>query len=239
MLEDRDDQELAEDDSTQTPLGTDRISSPEDQDSKTVIGQVFTPLKLREEQLPLEALPPTDDPSWPLQQYFDGEINMDVELSQRFKNVPVLTSTKFRTIGAQKEHGVATISAPDDSSWVVFDADKVSHIVQVSFTLSGMLSLRFTLEGLNDLDRARWIALMRREEGGLAFLWGPRRWEHDYVICIKRKYFTNIFAFSPGKFEAAARLTPEATQKWVDWLEKFWQTEPLEENDDLPPILTW
>jgi hypothetical protein len=239
MVDDKDDKAIVEEDPTKITSAGNRIGTPEDQDSKTVIGQVFTPMNLSQEQLPLEALAPTGDPSWPLQQYFDGQINLDVELSQRFKNVPVLTSTKFRTLGDQKEHGVATIAAPDDSSWVVFDADKISHVVRVSFTLSGMLSLQFTLEGLNDLDRARWIALMRREEGGLAFLWGPRRWEHDYFICIKRKYFTNIFAFSPGQFEAAARLTPEATQKWVDWLEKFWQTESVDGNDELPPILTW
>jgi len=101
------------------------------------------------------------------------------------------------------------------------------------------LSLRFTLAGLNDLDRARWVALMRREEGGLAFLWGPQRWEHDYLICIKRKYFTNLFAFSPGKFEAAVRMTPEVTKQLVDWLEGYWQATQPPGDEKILPLITW
>jgi hypothetical protein len=149
-----------------------------------------------------------------------------------------MTSAKFRILGDRKEHGVATLSAQDESAWVVVDVDQVSRVTYLTFTLGAMLSLRFSLEGINDIDRERWVTLMRREEGGLAFLWGPQRWEHDYIICIKRKFFTNLFAFSPGKFEAAVRITPDATEKLVDWLEAFWQTD-IPADDESPPILTW
>jgi hypothetical protein len=207
-------------------------------ESKTVTGSVIPAEDAAAVALPPEAQAPTSDPSWTLQQYFDGEINLDAELSQRFKNVPVMTSAKFRILGDRKEHGVATLSAQDESSWVVVDVDQVSRVTHLTFTLGAMLSLRFSLKGINDIDRERWVTLMRREEGGLAFLWGPQRWEHDYIICIKRKYFTNLFAFSPGRFEAAVRMTPDATEKLVDWLEAFWQTD-MPADDEPPPILTW
>lgn len=213
------------------------IQADSGEDSHALVPQmVGTPVP---SQLPPEAIAPTAAPSWTLQKFFDGEINLDVELSNRFKTVPVMTSIKFRVQGDKKEHGIATISAADDSSWVVLDVDKVSHVVHMAFTLGGMLSLRFTVDGLNDIDRQRWLSLMRREEGGLAFLWGPQRWEHDYAICVKRRYFTNIFAFSPDKFEAAIRLTPDASHQLVNWLEKFWQVAPPQNNDTLPPLLTW
>lgn len=207
-------------------------------ESKPITGSLITPDTSTAIELPPEASAPTSQPSWTLQQYFDGEINLDVELSQRFKNVPVMSSAKFRVMGDRKEHGVATLAAQDESSWVVLDVDQLSRVTQFTFTLAGMISLRFVLDGINDIDRERWVTLMRREEGGLAFLWGPKRWEHDYIICIKRKFFTNLFAFSPGKFEAGVRLTPDSTQKLVDWLEAFWQTD-IPADDEPPPILTW
>ena len=209
---------------------------PEEPESKAMIGQIIKPGP--PSALPLEAIAPKTLPSATLQQFFDGQINLDSELAQRFTNVPVMSTAKFRVLGNRKEHGVATITAQDESSWVVFDVDKVSHVTHIAFTLGGMLSLRFKLEGLNDIDRKRWIALMRRDEGGLAFLWGPQRWEHDYAVCVKRKFFTNIFAFSPGQFEAAIRMTPDVTRQLVNWLEKFWETDAPDINEP-PPILTW
>ena len=59
---------------------------------------------------------------------------------------------------------------------------------------------------------------MQRREGGLAFLWGASRWAEDYVICITRPYFTNLYAFSPANFEAAVRLTQPVLKKLLDWL---------------------
>jgi hypothetical protein len=135
-------------------------------ESKTVTGSLIPAEDAAAVALPPEAQAPTSDPSWTLQQYFDGEINLDAELSQRFKNVPVMTSAKFRILGDRKEHGVATLSAQDESSWVVVDVDQVSRATHLTFTLGAMLSLRFSLEGINDIDRERWVTLMRREEGG-------------------------------------------------------------------------
>jgi hypothetical protein len=108
----------------------------------------------------------------------------------------------------------------------------------MSFTLGSMLTLRFTMNELSELDRTRWLELMQREEGGLAFLWGQTRWSNDYVICIARKYFTNFYAFSPHNFEAAVRLTPGVIKQLLEWLEDIWSSSPP--VDETPPtLLTW
>jgi hypothetical protein len=101
-----------------------------------------------------------------------------------------------------------------------------------------MLTLRFTMRDLSDMDRSRWLRLMRRKEGGLTFLWGPTRWEQDYVICISRKFFTNIYTFSPSGYESSIRLSPEVTAQLLEWLEKYWQTED-EDKQEPPVLLTW
>jgi hypothetical protein len=100
-----------------------------------------------------------------------------------------------------------------------------------------MLTLRFRLDSLSDVDRSRWLELMRREQGGLAFLWGQSRWEHDYVICVVHKHFTNLYAFSNREFEAAIRLTPDVTKQMLDWLDANWK--PGEAGDGTPKLLTW
>jgi hypothetical protein len=66
---------------------------------------------------------------------------------------------------------------------------------------------------------------MQRESGGLAFLWSQARWDHNYVICNVRQYYTNFYAFSPRGFEAAARLTAPVTKKMLDWLAGAWKPE--------------
>lgn len=179
---------------------------------------------------------PDNTPPWTLQQYFNGEIDLAVELSNRFSSTPLMSVIRFRTLGTHTERGVATISTPDGSADVIFDVDAKTKIVQVSFTFGSMLTLRFSLREL--VDRHRWLELMRREEGGMAFLWGPSRWEKDYVICIARRYYSNFYAFSPNGYEAAVRLTPDVTTKLLDWLEGYWKDED-KPSEEPPPMLTW
>lgn len=188
--------------------------------------------------VPPEATVPHDNTPWILQQFFNGEVDLDAELTQRFMHMPVMASVSFRSMGTKSQRGVATLSAQDGSAQVIIDVDSTTHVTQMSYTFGSMLSLRFQLRELSDADRARWVDLMRRPEGGLAFLWGPSRWEHDYLICIVRKYFTNLFAFSPHNFEAGIRMTPSVTRELLDWLEKFWKAaeKPKEEP---PTLLTW
>ncbi len=178
-----------------------------------------------------------DTPPWTLQQFFNGEIDLDVELSKRFVNTPVMSTISFRSLGTKTGRSVATLATQDGAATLVFDVDAVSKEVQLSFTFGSMLTLRFGLDNLSDMDRGRWLELMRREQGGLAFLWGAERWEHDYLICIARKYFTNIYAFSPYNFEAAICMTQDVTQKLLSWLEEFWTSESSDEEP--PKLLTW
>lgn len=179
---------------------------------------------------------PIQDPPWTLQQFFNGEIDLETELLTRFNAMPVMSSIRFRGLGNRSTRGVATLATQDGAAQVIFDADKATGIVQVSFTFASMLTLRFVLRNL--VDRKRWIDLMRRSEGGLAFLWGPTRWEDDYVICAARRYYTNFYAFSPSGYEAAARFTPAVTKQLVDWLEGYW-TDEDNQPDDTTPMLTW
>ena len=178
-------------------------------------------------------------PPWTLEQFFEGEIDLIKELATRFQNMPVMSAIKFRTLGKREERGVATMTVQDGAATVVIDADSRSHVIQVSFTFGSMLTLRFTLDNLTSYNRERWLELMRRKEGGLAFLWGPSRWEDDYLICIARKNFTNLYAFSPSHFDAAIRMTPEVTKQFLDWLEKFWVEDKKEDENQQPPLLTW
>lgn len=180
-----------------------------------------------------------DDTPWTLQQFFNGEIDLVEELSTRFQSVPVLSVIYFRSLGTRTGRSVATLVAQDGSVQVVFDADKTTKVVQMSFTLGSMLTLRFRLDDLGDMDRERWLELMRREHGGMAFLWGPARWESDYLICVSRKYYTNIYAFSPRSYEAAVRLTPDVIRKLLDWLDSIWKVEPNNPDEEPPALLTW
>ncbi|GAB1421103.1 hypothetical protein MASR2M15_12430 [Anaerolineales bacterium] len=174
---------------------------------------------------------------WTLQQFFDGEIDLDAELSKRFPKMPMLSIIKFRTLGTSTGRKVANLSSQDGTAILTIDADMITKSVQMSFTFGSMLTLRFQLYDLNDANRRRWLELMRREQGGLAFLWGPNRWENDYLVCITRKYFSNLYAFSPSGFEAAIRLTPDITVSLLDWLEEVWAA--YFDQEDNPDLLTW
>lgn len=182
--------------------------------------------------------PNNDDAPWTLQQFFNGEIDLDAELAKRFPTMPMMSMVKFRTLGSHSGRRVATLSSQDGSASLTFDGDTATKMIHMSFTLGSMLTLRFTLNELSDLDRSRWLELMKRDEGGLAFLWGQTRWSNDYVICIARKYFTNFYAFSPHNFEAAVRLTPGVIRQLLDWIEDIWSAGPP--ADETPPtLLTW
>jgi hypothetical protein len=202
---------------------------------------------LEGDTLPLEQLQPAGSPAiaitqsgsapWALQQFFNGEIDLERELSTRFPNVPLMSTIRFRSLGAKSRRAAATLATQDGSASLMVEADGTTRVVQFSFSFGSMLTLRFRLDNLSDIDRSRWLELMRREKGGLAFLWGQARWESDYVICIVRKHFTNLYAFSNRDFESAVRLTPDITRQLLDWLEAMWK--PDEPADGQPRLLTW
>ncbi len=178
------------------------------------------------------------DTPWILQQFFKGEIDLEAELGKRFPALPMMSTVKFRTLGTQSGRHVATLSAQDGSTSVMLEADKHSKVVQMSFTVASMLTLRFSLADLSHMDRKHWLELMRRDEGGLAFLWGSQRWARDYLICISRRYYSNLYAFSPSNFEAAIRITPPVMAQLLDWLQDVWQSDAKTEGNP-PDLLTW
>lgn len=176
---------------------------------------------------------------WALQQFFDGEIDLEQELLKRFPAVPAMTTIKFRTLGLNSSRKVATLSTQDGGASLIVDADIETKVVQLSFTFGSMMTLRYVLSDLPANNRERWLELMRREKGGLAFLWNEDRWREDYLICVSREYSTNIFAFSPHNFESAVRITKNVTNELLTWLEDVWVNVPEVKDDDDSPLLTW
>lgn len=191
-----------------------------------------------------DSLPPDEhttaspqQPPWLLQQFFDGDINLEGELGRRFPALPVMSIVRFRGLGQRSGRYVAALSTQDGSATLTIDADVNTRDLQMTFGLGSMLSNRFELYGLSDVHRADWMDLMRRTDGALAFLWSTARWEQDYLICAARKYYTNIYAFSPRQIEAAVRLIPPVAAELLNWLDDIWQAPP--EADASPTLLTW
>lgn len=157
-----------------------------------------------------------------LHRFFLGEIDLDTELGKRFAGPPLLSEIKFRPADWQlAQHGTATMTSQDGSAALTVDGNRETGIVELSFTLGAMLSLRFTLMDLPEADRRRWLDLMRREQG-VAFLWGATRWERDYMIFVVRQYTSRAYSFSPNRFESAICLTSDVLTQFLDWLENFW-----------------
>lgn len=174
---------------------------------------------------------------WELEQYFEGEIDLDRELASRYPNMPLMSLVNFRTLGTRSRRGVALLSTQDNAASLRIEVDQKSRGMHLVFTLSSMLSLRFRMEGQSDKDRAAWLEAMRREQGETTFLWGTARWDSDYIICAARRHFTNVYAFSPDSFEAAARLTSDVSRRVLDWVEQFWRADRAEESDST--AFTW
>lgn len=234
-----------DDDNTTQPLPEDMVvdtdwvkgTPPEVVESTIIKSDVPVSAQLVEDDDEKSLAKPTHNPPWTLQQFFDGEIDLDVELARRFPTMPMMSIIKTRNLGTNTGRKVAELTTQDGAASMIIDADTVSKVIQLSFTFGSMITLKFAMKDLNNGDRDRWLELMRREAGGLAFLWGTKRWASDYAICIARKHFTNLYAFSPNNFEAGVRLTPKITTELLDWLEKIWD-EPEPDNDP-PQLLTW
>lgn len=196
------------------------------------------PTSSKTQPTPALDIPPAP---WTLEQFLNGEIDLDFELNRRFPNMPMMATVQFRALGTKAERRVATLTTQDNSASLLVDVDIASKNTQFSFILGNMLSLRFILDeasGVSDADRQRWLELMKRDGGGLGFLWGASRWGKDYVVCVNRRTYANFFAFSPQRFEAAARLTPPVMKQFLAWLEEAWK--PVAPPADLEaPILTW
>ena len=162
-----------------------------------------------------------------LQQFFTGEIDLDSELSRRFANAPLMSEIRLNPKRPAKlletRRAGALMSTQDNAAQMALDMDIRDGALVASFTLGSMLSFKFDIGVIEPNERRRWLELMRRQSG-IAFLWSSERWQRDYVIWVVRENFARIYAFS-GQYEAAARITPDATHALLDWLEAFWFPE--------------
>lgn len=166
-----------------------------------------------------------------LQQFFTGEIDLDTELAYRFANAPLMSSMSVnpRKINAMTRRASTIFTAQDGSTMLTFDVELYTGRLEATFTANSMLSFRFDLGFIEKAARQRWIDLMRRKSG-IAFLWTKDRWENDYLIFVVREYFTRVYAFSPKRFEAAVRMTPDTVEKMVNWFEAHWLRNETEEE---------
>ncbi|MCB9455563.1 MAG: hypothetical protein H6671_06220 [Anaerolineaceae bacterium] len=179
-------------------------------------------------------------PPWLLQQFYQNEIDLGAELATRFPDSLLLSVGRFRSVGAKTQIGVAKLATPDNMATLLIETDATTHAVQFTFAYSSVYALRFRMDTLSDLDRARWLDLMRRPQGGLAFLWSQSRWADDYIICAVRNGFAHLYAFSRFGYEAAIRLAPDVTKNLLDWLEAYWKpVQPKKSSSEKPPQLDW
>lgn len=158
-----------------------------------------------------------------LMQAFNGDIDLERELASRYPNMPLMTQVHRKMSGAKIRRGSMTIASSDGAASLLVEIDSISRLAQFTFTWGGMVGLRFTPAKLSDMDRQRWLDLMRQPSGEPIYLWGQSRWENDYLIFCTRRHFTSVYAFSQLHTEAAVRLTGDVMAALVDFLERFWK----------------
>jgi len=162
-----------------------------------------------------------------LQQFFAGKIDLDGELMRRYPSAPLLASANYNPApGKRAKRGFAQFKSQDEAAVLNIDLQGIDGTLEADFILRGMLGLRFTLGALPDASRRRFLDLMRRQNG-ITILWAKERWERDYLIFIVRERFARLYAFSPGRFDAAIRLPPPVLDEMTRWLAGFWVTDEL------------
>lgn len=176
-----------------------------------------------------------------LQQFFTGRIDLDVELARRYPSSPLLSSSSFTPEpGKQARHGIAQFVSQDSSASMSIELHGNSGALDISFLLQGMIAVRFTLGATAESHRQRFLELMKRQDG-IAFLWTRQRWESDYLVFVVRENFARMYAFGPGRFDGACRLTPDGLNQLITWLDGFWASgsDMLPAEDVSSGDLSW
>ncbi len=177
-----------------------------------------------------------------LQGFFTGKLDLDVELVRRYPSPPLLSNMTFAPKpGLHRKHGFAQFASQDTSSVMTIEIHSTSGAaLEVSYLLYSMIGVHFTLGEISEASRKRFLELIQRPNG-IAFLWTRERWEHDYIIFVVRDRFARMYAFGPGRVEAACRLTPDGIVQLHTWLTGFWELgdipEPPSPAGD--PPLNW
>ncbi|NDJ34669.1 MAG: hypothetical protein GYB64_08360 [Chloroflexi bacterium] len=205
------------------PAGTGRLN-PQAAETHTRISQQDRQRLMRDlagtgslkRQIKVDKAPVT------IKQFLRGEIELDTELARRFASAPLMTSiARSPRDNRPASHAIAMLTNQDSSAMLTLDIYSDQEVMEATFTLNHMLAQRFYMEHLNGYDKRRWLDLMRRE-AGVAFLWTSRRWEDDYLIFVLRPHYVRMYAFSPKRFEASARLTHPVARQLINWLEARW-----------------
>ncbi len=169
-----------------------------------------------------------------LQGFFAGKIDLDVELIRRYPSPPLLSTMTFAPKpGQTRKHGFAQFASQDTASVMTIEVHGSSGALEVSFLLHSMIGIHFSLGAINEPNRNRFLELIQRPDG-IAFLWTRARWESDYLIFVIRDQFARIYAFGPGRVEAACRLTPDGLAQLRTWLGGFWTSTAAE--PDVPTL---
>jgi hypothetical protein len=160
-----------------------------------------------------------------LNQFFTGKIDLDTELSRRYPSAPLLSSAAFAPApGKRARRGFAQFRSQDEACALNIDLQGIDGALEASFLYGGMIAARFALGPIPDVQRKRFLDLMRRPNG-IAILWTRERWERDYMVFVVRERFARVYAFGQGHFDAACRLPPEALENLLAWLNGFWITD--------------
>jgi hypothetical protein len=208
------------------------------EDDLALIAQVKAARRSEPEVVVPEASPLP--PPWLLQQFYQNEIDLGTELAARFPESLLLSVGRFRSVGAKTQIGVARLATADNMATLLVETDAVTHAIQFTFAYSSVYALRFRMDTLSELDRARWLELMRRPQGGLAFLWSQSRWADDYIISTMRNGFVHLYAFSRFGYEASIQLTPDVARNFLDWLAAYWKPiQPKSPGGEKPSQLDW
>jgi hypothetical protein len=157
-----------------------------------------------------------------LQQFFNSEIDLDRELAARFGAIPLMSQSSFQTTRGRVHHGTAVLASQDGAAGLRIEVDGASRALSFTYTLGSMIGVGFAPPRIGDADRAAFLDTVRAGEE-LVFLWGPPRWEKDYLIFSPHKYALFVYAFSPRQTEAAARLTNDVSTRLLDWLDTTWR----------------
>lgn len=165
-----------------------------------------------------------------LQQFFLYESDLDDVLHARYTNAPLISHVRFTPKPGQPTQRLATavFSTQDDSSQLFMDAHRFDDgraALEITFTLSSALSLRFGIDPLLAVDRAEWLQQARRPDG-MSILWTRDRWERPYMLMVRREKYARLYTFAPAGTEAAARLTPDMADSLVEWLHGLWFPAP-------------
>jgi hypothetical protein len=172
------------------------------------------------------------DVPWVISRALNAEGDLHAELAARYPNQPLMSLFSARSVGGRIPRQLAILSTQDGAAHLTFEIDPQSHAMQCAYTIQSMLTLRFDLAALSDLDRSQWLEQMRQAQERTTILWGKMRWRSDYMVWSQKRYFTNVYAFSPQHIEAAARLSADVHSQLIRWLFRYWMAAAQETAPD-------